>query len=60
MNEKLMEYFNKQPRLGTLSTAGKDVKRDVRAERALLLLTGRLNPNVPSNQIIPHQIKPFE
>jgi hypothetical protein len=24
MNEKLMEYFNKQPRLGTLSTAGKD------------------------------------
>ncbi|MGD2269036.1 MAG: pyridoxamine 5'-phosphate oxidase family protein [Desulfobacterales bacterium] len=24
MSEKLMEYFNKQPRLGTLSTADKD------------------------------------
>jgi hypothetical protein len=24
MNEKLMNYFNRQPRLGTLSTAGKD------------------------------------
>ena len=24
MSEKLMEYFNKQPRLGTLSTASKD------------------------------------
>jgi hypothetical protein len=29
MNEKLMEYFNKQPRLGTLSTAGKDGKVNV-------------------------------
>lgn len=26
MNEKLMEYFNKQPRLGTLSTADKNGK----------------------------------
>ena len=26
MSSKLMEYFNKQPRLGTLSTAGKDGK----------------------------------
>ncbi len=29
MNEKLMEYFNKQPRLGTLSTADKDGKVNV-------------------------------
>ncbi|MEW6444191.1 MAG: pyridoxamine 5'-phosphate oxidase family protein [bacterium] len=29
MEAKLMEYFNKQPRLGTLSTAGKDGKVDV-------------------------------
>ena len=29
MSEKLMEYFNKQPRLGTLSTAGKDGKVNV-------------------------------
>jgi len=29
MNEKLMEYFNKQPRLGTLSTAGKNGKVNV-------------------------------
>jgi len=29
MNEKLMEYFNKQPRLGTLSTASKDGKVNV-------------------------------
>ena len=29
MNEKLMEYFNKQPRLGTLSTAGKDGRVNV-------------------------------
>lgn len=26
MSSKLMDYFNKQPRLGTLSTAGKDGK----------------------------------
>jgi hypothetical protein len=26
MTEKLMEYFNKQPRLGTLSTSGKNGK----------------------------------
>jgi hypothetical protein len=24
MNETLMEYFNKQPRIGCLSTSGKD------------------------------------
>ena len=29
MSAKLMEYFNKQPRIGTLSTAGKDGKVDV-------------------------------
>jgi hypothetical protein len=29
MNEKLMNYFNKQPRLGTLSTAGKDGRVNV-------------------------------
>ncbi len=29
MDEKLMEYFNKQPRLGCLSTSGKDGKVDV-------------------------------
>jgi len=29
MNEKLIEYFNKQPRLGTLSTAGKDGRVNV-------------------------------
>ena len=29
MNERLMEYFNKQPRLGTLSTADKNGKVDV-------------------------------
>ena len=29
MNEKLMKYFNKQPRLGTLSTAGKDGRVNV-------------------------------
>jgi hypothetical protein len=29
MNEKLMGYFNKQPRLGTLSTAGKDGRVNV-------------------------------
>jgi len=29
MNEKLMEYFNKQPRVGTLSTAGKNGKVNV-------------------------------
>jgi len=29
MNGKLMEYFNKQPRLGCLSTSGKDGKVDV-------------------------------
>jgi hypothetical protein len=29
MSEKLMEYFNKQPRLGTLSTADKDGKVNV-------------------------------
>lgn len=29
MSEKLMKYFNKQPRLGTLSTAGKDGKVNV-------------------------------
>jgi hypothetical protein len=29
MNQKLMEYFNKQPRLGTLSTAGKDGRVNV-------------------------------
>ncbi len=29
MSKKLMEYFNKQPRLGTLSTAGKDGKVNV-------------------------------
>ena len=28
MSEKLMEYFNKQPRLGTLSTADKNGKVD--------------------------------
>jgi hypothetical protein len=28
MNKKLMEYFNKQPRLGTLSTADKNGKVD--------------------------------
>lgn len=28
MNEKLMEYFNKQPRLGCLSTSGKDGRVD--------------------------------
>lgn len=27
--EKLMQYFNKQPRLGSMSTAGKDGKVDV-------------------------------
>ena len=26
MSKELMQYFNKQPRLGTLSTAGKDGK----------------------------------
>ncbi len=29
MSSKLMEYFNKQPRLGTLSTSGKDGNVDV-------------------------------
>jgi hypothetical protein len=29
MSAKLMEYFNKQPRLGTLSTSSKDGKVDV-------------------------------
>ena len=29
MFAKLMDYFNKQPRIGTLSTAGKDGKVDV-------------------------------
>jgi hypothetical protein len=29
MSAKLMEYFNKQPRLGTLSTSGKDGKVNV-------------------------------
>jgi hypothetical protein len=29
MNEKLMKYFNKQPRLGTLSTASKEGKVNV-------------------------------
>ncbi len=29
MSSKLMDYFNKQPRIGTLSTAGKDGKVDV-------------------------------
>ncbi len=29
MSTKLMEYFNKQPRLGCLSTSGKDGKVDV-------------------------------
>ena len=29
MSSKLMEYFNKQPRIGTLSTSGKDGKVDV-------------------------------
>ena len=29
MSSKLMEYFNKQPRLGTLSTSAKDGKVDV-------------------------------
>ena len=29
MSEELMEYFNKQPRLGTLSTANKEGKVDV-------------------------------
>jgi hypothetical protein len=29
MNETLMNYFNRQPRLGTLSTAGKDGKVNV-------------------------------
>jgi hypothetical protein len=29
MNGRLMEYFNKQPRLGCLSTSGKDGKVDV-------------------------------
>ena len=29
MSEKLMEYFNKQPRIGTLSTADKNGKIDV-------------------------------
>jgi len=29
MSAKLMDYFNKQPRLGSLSTAGKDGKVDV-------------------------------
>jgi len=29
MNEKLMKYLNKQPRLGTLSTAGKDGRVNV-------------------------------
>lgn len=28
MSSKLMEYFNKSPRIGTLSTAGKDGKVD--------------------------------
>lgn len=28
MSSKLMEYFNKQPRIGTISTAGKDGKVD--------------------------------
>jgi hypothetical protein len=29
MSKKLMDYFNKQPRLGTLSTSGKDGKVNV-------------------------------
>ena len=29
MSTKLMDYFNKQPRIGTLSTSGKDGKVDV-------------------------------
>jgi len=29
MNAKLMEYFNKQPRLGCMSTSGKDGKVNV-------------------------------
>lgn len=29
MSSKLMEYFNKQPRIGTISTAGKDGAVDV-------------------------------
>ncbi|MDD1673445.1 MAG: pyridoxamine 5'-phosphate oxidase family protein [Methanomicrobiales archaeon] len=29
MSSKLMEYFNKQPRIGTLSTSSKDGKVDV-------------------------------
>jgi len=29
MTSKLMDYFNKQPRIGTISTAGKDGKVDV-------------------------------
>ncbi|MEN6341511.1 MAG: pyridoxamine 5'-phosphate oxidase family protein [Methanospirillum sp.] len=29
MTSQLMEYFNKQPRIGTISTAGKDGKVDV-------------------------------
>ena len=29
MSANLMEYFNKQPRIGTLSTSGKDGKVDV-------------------------------
>ncbi len=31
MSSKLMEYFNKMPRIGSLSTAGKDGKVDVAA-----------------------------
>jgi hypothetical protein len=29
MSQKLMEYFNKQPRIGMLSTSGKDGKVDI-------------------------------
>ena len=29
MSAKLMEYFNKQPRIGVLATAGKDGKVDI-------------------------------
>ena len=46
MSEQLMEYFNKQPRLGTLSTADKNGKVDstsIFADRGKLSKSNNIN-----------------
>jgi hypothetical protein len=63
MSSKLVDYFNKQPRIGTISTSGKDGKVDVAVmgspqmtdEKTVILGTGS-NRTLANLQVNPNAV----